>query len=124
MRGHNFTHCATCGKEYVCGDCVTTGCEMGRNKLKCEHYQAHIRQNRAAASTMSKIAADSAKPSQTRAAARLLGGLAWDEVCKSLSNSELANALKEKVWSEMELGTEEIALMEQAIDRLEAKGEK
>ncbi len=55
--------------------------------------------------------------------AMLLAGLAWDNVCKDLTDAELADALKHKIWAELKLGTEEIALMEQAIDRLEGKHE-
>lgn len=120
-RGHHFTTCETCGKEYVCGDCITSNCELGRDKRKCEHYQQHIRQERAEACRMIEIARDAGKTNQQRGTGRLLAGHAWDTVCKELTDAELADALKRKVWANMELGTEEIALMEQAIDRLEGK---
>jgi hypothetical protein len=120
-RGHNFTHCQYCNREYVCGDCITTNCEMGHGKRKCEHYQAYIRQERSAATRMLEIAKDISKTGQQRGGARMLAGVAWDNVCKELTDSELADALKHKVWSDMELGTEKIALLEQAIDRLEGK---
>lgn len=120
-RGHHFTTCATCGREYVCGDCITTNCELGHQRLKCEHYQNHLRQQIAAACQLLKLARDPTKTGKQRGAATLIAGLKWDDICKELSNSELAEALTVKVWGNMELGTEEIALVEQAIDRLKIK---
>lgn len=121
MRGHNFTTCSTCGKEYVCGDCITSNCELGHDKRKCEHYQRHISQQRASACRMLEMARDASKNGRQRGAGRLLAGHCWDDVCKELTDTELAEALKHKIWANMEMGTEEIALMEQAIDRLEGK---
>lgn len=120
-RGHNFTRCSTCGHEYVCGDCITSDCELGREKLKCERYQKHLREQKSSAVRMLEIANDATKSNQQRAMAMLLCGSAWDDVCSALTNKELADALKNKVWANLKLGTEEIALMEQAIDRLEGK---
>lgn len=117
-RGHNFTHCQICGKEYICGDCITSDCELGGDKRKCEHYQAHIRQERAQACRLIEMARDASRDKKQRGMGRLLAGHAWDNICKELEDGELAEALKHKIWSNMELGTEEIALMEQAIDRL------
>ena len=95
-RGHNFTTCGTCGKEYICGDCITTKCELGDgNKRKCEHYQAHIRQQRASACRMLEFARNVSKTNhQQRGMGRLFAGHSWDAVCKELTNSELADALK------------------------------
>jgi len=121
MRGHHFTHCQYCNREYVCGDCITSNCELGSDKLKCEHYQNHIRQTRASASQLLELARDSTKTNKQKGAGRLMAGLAWDDICKELTDVELADALKHKVWAKLEIGTEEISLMEQAIDRLEGK---
>lgn len=124
MKGHHLTHCQYCNREYVCGDCITTNCELGRDKRKCEHYQAYVGQRRASAVLMEKMANDASKTTKQHGMARLLGGLAWDDACKDLSNLELADALKTKVWANMKLGTEELALLEQAIDRLEGKNDR
>ena len=118
-RGHHFTRCHTCNKEYVCGDCITTDCEMGRDKRKCPEYQNHIRKTEAAAKGLTRLFTSS-NPKQA-AMARLLAGHHYDDLCKELTNAELADALKHTVWAHMKIGTKEIALMEQAIDRLEGK---
>lgn len=118
MRGHNFTTCSICGRDYVCGDCITSGCELGHDKRKCEHYQRHIRQQVASGNRLLELARDSKGDKRKSGVARLLAGHTWDEIVKELTNSELAEAIKLKVWANMELGTEEISLVEQAIDRL------
>lgn len=120
-RGHNITHCQYCRHEYVCGDCITSDCELGHDRRKCEHYQNAMRQRRASAVCMMEMVKDASKTVKQHGMARLLGGLEWDDVCKELNNAELADALKNKVWANMQIGTEEITLMEQAIDRLEGK---
>jgi len=123
-RGHNFTHCQYCNREYACGDCITSNCELGHDKRKCEHYQNHMRQQKAVAVRMMELANDVAKATKQRGMGRLLAGLAWDDVCKELTDAELADALMHKVWSSMTIGTEEISLMEQAIDRLKTPSER
>ena len=55
---------------------------------------------------------------KTRAGARLLADFRWDAVAESLSDAELAEELKHKVWANQKIGTEEIALITQAIERL------
>jgi hypothetical protein len=115
-RGHNFTRCKYCNLEYVCGDCITTDCEFGHNRKTCESYQAHIRDQKSSAERMGKLA--STATGKQRAMAVLLGGLAWDTIAESLSNAELAEELKIKVWANQKFGTLEIALLEQAIERL------
>jgi hypothetical protein len=121
-RGHHFTHCQYCNREYVCGDCITSDCELGHNRKRCEHYQAHIGQQKAQAHLMEKLFDN---PDKKKAGvARMLAGMNWDSVCESLSNGELAEELKIKVWAEQTLGTYEIALIEQAIERLNKKDTK
>lgn len=118
-RGHHFTRCQYCNREYVCGDCITSDCEMGHDRKRCEHYQAHICQEKARASEMEKLGGD---PDKRRAGVgRLLAGMHWHVVAGSLSTKELAEELKTKVWANQKLGTYEIALIEQAIERLSGK---
>jgi hypothetical protein len=50
--------------------------------------------------------------------ARLLADSHWDDFAESLSDSELAEELKIKVWANQKMGTYEIALVVQAIERL------
>lgn len=115
-RGHNFTRCQYCGKEYVCGDCITTNCELRHDKRKCPDYQNHIRQLEASASVLGKAFNDSDK--KKAGISRLLAGLNYDQICAEMTDKELAEQLKLTVWAKMSIGTREIALMEQAIDRL------
>jgi hypothetical protein len=115
-RGHHFTHCKYCNREYVCGDCITSDCELGHDRKRCEHYQHYIGQQKAQAHLMEKLFSDPDK--KRRGIARLLAGVQWDTVCESLSNAELSEELKIKIWSTLTLGTYEIALVEQAIERL------
>lgn len=115
-RGHHFTHCRYCNREYVCGDCITTECELGHNRKSCEHYQAYIRRERAQATEMARLFSGDDK--RKVGMARLLADLAWDKVAESLSDSELAEEIKIKVWANQKIGTYEIALITQAIERL------
>lgn len=55
--------------------------------------------------------------------ARMIAGCCWDTVSESLSDSELAEELKVKIWANQKLGTYEIALLEQAIERLNQRKE-
>lgn len=115
-RGHDFAHCQYCNREYVCGDCINSDCEMGNDRKSCEHFKAYIGQRRAQAHLMEKMFNDPDK--KKSGAARMLAGMSWEMVAISLSDSELAEELKIKVWANQNFGTYEIALIEQAIERL------
>lgn len=116
-RGHHFTHCQFCLKEYACGDCITNGCELGRDKRKCPEYQNHIRQLEAQAAVLTEKFGSADK--KMAGISRLLAGLHHDQICAELTDKELAEELKIAIWSNLAIGTREIALIEQAIDRLD-----
>jgi|HubBroStandDraft_1064217.scaffolds.fasta_scaffold96467_4 hypothetical protein len=115
--GHHFTRCQYCNREYVCGDCITTNCELGHDKKSCEYYKAHLAQTRASAILLKKMSKDN-PTGKSRAGAILLADHAWSELASELSNNELADALIEKVWAAFETGTEEGNLVMEAIERL------
>lgn len=115
-RGHNITRCQYCNREYMCGDCISRDCELGHDRKSCEDYQLYIRQHKSMAQQMQRMA-ESARGKQ-RAMGLLLADVSWDAVVESLTNSELAEELKLKVWANHKIGTWEIALVTQAIERL------
>ena len=101
MRGHHFTHCRYCGKEYVCGDCITDDCEQGRlGKRTCEHYKAHMAQLKAQAATFEQTALRLGK-GKSFAGAVLLAMNCYSEIAHEMTNAELGQSLKELVWPEL-----------------------
>ena len=119
MTGHHFTNCRYCGREYVCGDCITNDCEMGRiGKRSCEHYQGHMKQLAAQASTFEQTAIRLGK-GKSFAGAVLLAQNCYSEIAHEMTNTELGEALKETVWPEQKIGTKPEALIFEAIKRLQ-----
>ena len=118
-RGHNLTTCRLCGKEYICGDCITDGCELGHNRKSCEHYKAYLRKEAAAATQLTKLFHD--KNGKAAAGARLLADLHWDNVMKEMSDAELADAILKEVWANHEVGSRTGAILAETIERLRGK---
>ena len=118
-RGHNFTTCRLCGKEYICGDCITDGCELGHNKKSCEHYKAYLRREAAAATLMQSKFHDS--NGKVAAVSRLLADVHLDNLMKEMSDTELADAVLKEVWANHEVGSRTGAILAEVIERLRAK---
>ena len=117
-RGHHFTTCRLCGKEYVCGDCITDGCELGHGKKSCEGYKVYLRQE--AASAKGVQAMFTHPEGKVAAAARMLADYHWDKLVKELSNTDLADAILKEIWANQEIGSREGALIAETIERLRA----
>jgi hypothetical protein len=58
---------------------------------------------------------------KVRAGDLLLAELEWERVAVFLTDSELADELMNKVWANQKIGSLEIALVTQAIERLKAR---
>lgn len=119
MRGHHFTHCRYCNREYVCGDCITDNCEMGHNKRACEHYQGHMKQLAAQAQTFEQTALRINK-GQSHAGAVLLAQHLYSEIAHEMTDTELAESMKELVWAHQKLGSKAEAVVRESIERLTA----
>lgn len=118
-RGHHFTHCQYCNREYVCGDCITSDCEMGHDRKSCEHFKRYLAHEGACAVQLRKLAEGST--GKASAGARLLAQHAASNVVKHMSNGELAEALLETVWANASIGTVEEVILAESIERLKAK---
>lgn len=117
MKGHHFTQCRYCGKEYACGDCITDDCEQGRiGKRTCEYYQAHMRQLADQAKSFEAAALRSV--GKVNAGARLAAMSCWQSIAEEMTNAELSEALKELVWPFQKIGDKSEAVVMEAIERL------
>lgn len=119
--GHHFTHCRYCQKEYVCGDCITDECELGRGQKKsCQGYKGWLEKQMATANMMNKLAKDN--PSRKRhAVGVMLADAAHADIVHELDNKELADAVLEEVWASLAIGSREGALIAECIERLRNK---
>ena len=88
-RGTNMGRCIECGKQFVCGDCITDECH------ECENLRK-----------------------KAVAGNRLIRMMALSNSVKALTNEQLSDRVLNELWQHTSIETPEHVLLSEVIERL------